>query len=300
MARWYQLIAAAGCIGSASLTAQSPCRTGDTLRTVRAVRTVQLVRAGQYAYTQESLDDVTDIDAGVLESPLSADEQAQLRSIVIDEFQNDPAKIAKILPQTHRVADVFRSGAAMDRAFMRELDWELSVKLAPKDPFVARWLALAERHAPLVARSDSFVVTPRAIAAFFSSSDCVAALAGQPKSTPEARAAYVRSLPAIFPHMTLAEQEQLAHAERRWLATQFLYGFTDLRATALQEIKQKVHSPADVAPEARSLENTGMKFITTMNTYMQHFAAIGGMAYKGQTTAQGINFATRKFWGQGP
>jgi hypothetical protein len=259
-----------------------------------------LAQTGQYAYTQESLDDVIDIDAGVLGGPLSADEQTQLRSIVLDEFKNDPAKIAKVLPQTHRVAEVFRGGPAMDRAFMRELDWELSIKLAPKDPFVARWLALAERHAPLVAHSDSFVVTPRALDAFFASSDCVAALAGQPRSTPESRAAYARTLPATFPRMTLVEQEQLAHAERRWLATQFLYGYTDLRATALKEIKQNVHSPADAPREARSLENTGMKFITTMNTYMSHFAAIGGLAYKGQTTAQGINFATRKFMGQGP
>jgi hypothetical protein len=41
----------------------------------------------------------------------------------------------------HRVAEVFRGGAAMDRAFMRESDWELSIKLAPTDPFVARWQA---------------------------------------------------------------------------------------------------------------------------------------------------------------
>jgi hypothetical protein len=291
----------AGLIGvSAVCGAQSPCISSDTVRVTRPVRTVSLVQAGQYAYTQESLDDVIDIDAGVLASPLSADEQTQIRSIVLDEFRSDPARIAKLLPQSHRVADVFRGGPAMDRAFMRELDWELSIKLAPKDPYTARWLALAERHAPLIARSDSFVVTPRAIAAFFSSSDCVAALAGQPRSTPESRAAYIRSLPAAFPRMTLVEQEHLAHAERRWLATQFLYGYTDLRATAIKDIKQNVHSPADVPREARSLENTGMQFISKMNEFMAHFAAIGGLAYKGQTTAQGINFATRKFMGQGP
>ncbi|HXB26035.1 MAG TPA: hypothetical protein VNV25_14985 [Gemmatimonadaceae bacterium] len=275
----FLLVALCSASTALALCGQSPCRTGDTVRTVRPVRTVQLLQSGKYAYTQESLDDVIDIDAGVLVSPLSADEQAQIRSIVLDEFKNDPAKIAKVLPQVHRVAEVFRSGAAMDRAFMRESDWELSIKLAPTDPFVARWLALAKRHAPLVAQSDSFVVTQRAIDAFFLSSDCVAALAGQPRSTSESH---------------------LAHAERRWLATQFLYGYTDLRATALEEIKQKVHAPADVQPEARTLENAGMQFINTMNTYMSHFAAIGGLSYKGQTTAQGINFATRKFMGQGP
>jgi hypothetical protein len=41
-----------------------------------------------------------------------------------------------------------------------------------------------------------------------------------------------------------------------------------LRATALKEIKQKVHSPVDVQPEARTLENAGMQFINTMNSYM--------------------------------
>lgn len=291
----------AGLIGvSTWCGAQSPCRTGDTVRVTRAVSTVRLAQSGQYTYTETSLNDVLDVDAGVLASPLSADEQAQIRAIVVDEFKSDPARIAKILPQLHRVADVFRNGPAMDRAFMRELDWELSIKLSPKDPFAARWLAVAERHAPLVARSDSFVVTPRAIDAFFASNDCVAAVSEQPKSTPESRAAFVRSLPAAFPRMPLAAQEHLAHAEHRWLATQFLYGYSDLRAIALKEIKDKVHSPADVPVEARTLENTGMKFINTMNTYMSHFAAIGGLAYRGQTTAQGINFATRKFMGQGP
>lgn len=75
----------------------------------------------------------------------------------------------------------------------------------------------------------------------------------------------MRSLPTTFPRLPLAAQEHLAHAERRWLATQVLYGYTDLRATALEEIKEKVHLPADVQPEARTLENAGMQFINTMN-----------------------------------
>jgi hypothetical protein len=141
-----RLLLVALCSASSALAVcgQSPCRTGDTVRTVRPVRTVQLVQSGQYAYTQESLDDVIDIDAGVLGSPLSADEQAQIRSIVLDEFKNDPAKIAKVLPQVHRVADVFRSGPAMDRAFMRESDWDLSIGLAAQEHLAhdeRRWLA---------------------------------------------------------------------------------------------------------------------------------------------------------------
>src|SRR5271156_5971512 len=109
MTRWPRGVLFAGLVGFAarsapalaqSLPGPSPCRTGDTLQVVRPVSTVRLVEAGQFAYTQQNLTDIIDVDAGVL-GPLSADEQAQIRSIVLDEFRADPARIAKVLPYTH-------------------------------------------------------------------------------------------------------------------------------------------------------------------------------------------------------
>jgi hypothetical protein len=110
----------------------------------------------------------------------------------------------------------------------------------------------------------------------------------------------MRALPAAFAKMTPVEQEQVAHAERRWNAMQFLYRYNDLRAIALKEIKANVHGPADVACEARSLETTGLVFLGKMSQFAAHMAQIGGLGYTMRTRPEGINIATRKFMGQGP
>jgi hypothetical protein len=96
----------------------------------------------------------------------------------------------------------------MDRAFMRESDWELSITLAATDPFVARWLTLAKRHAPLVAQSDSFVVTQRAIEAFFLSSDCV----GRPGRTASEHERVPRGLRAVAAHRVPSPPARRARA----------------------------------------------------------------------------------------
>ena len=119
-------------------------------------------------------------------------------------------------------------------------------------------------------------------------------------STPTSRAAFAQALPARFASMSPQERQQLAFADQRWVALQSpILNHTDLRAKAVSLVKQNVHGPADVATEARSLENDGLEFHAGMQKFAEHMAQIGNLGYQGKTQADGINFATRKFMGQG-
>jgi hypothetical protein len=255
---------------------------------------------GQHVYPEASLQDVYAVDAGVLESPLTPTEQAQIRALVIDEFNRDPAKIAAALPRLHNVAIMFRSGSLYDRAVAREKVWEMTLQKASSDPIAARSLEIMRKHTPIVASANGLVVTSHEIDAMFASSDIIAQVAGQPKSTPEQRAAFTRSLPGRFAQLSPTEQDQIAHAERRVLALRgTIYAYTDLRAKAEAQIHTNVHGPEDVPKEARRLEDWGVKFADTVHTYVRREAAINGEEAK-LNSVRGINFATRKFMGQGP
>lgn len=259
-----------------------------------------IARSGRYVYTEASLQDILDVDTGVLESPLTSAEQAQIRALVIDEFNRDPAKIASVLATLHNVAIMFRSGQLYDRAVAREKDWEITLQKAPSDPIAARSLEIMRKHTPIIASANGLVVTSHEIDAMFASSDIIAQVAGQPKSTPEQRAAFTRSLPGRFAQLSPIEQEQIAHAERRVLALRgTIYAYTDLRAKAEAQIHTNVHGPEDVPKEARRLEDWGIKFADTMHTYAQREAAISAEEAK-LNSVRNINFATRKFMGQGP
>jgi hypothetical protein len=259
-----------------------------------------IARSGRYVYTEASLQDILDVDTAVLESPLTAAEQAQIRTLVIDEFNRDPAKIASVLPTLHNVAIMFRTGQLYDRAVAREKDWELTLQKAPSDPVAARSLEIMRKHTPIVASANGLVVTSHEIDALFASSDIIAQVAGQPKSTPEQRAAFTRSLPGRFAQLSPIEQEQIAHAERRVLALRgTIYAYTDLRAKAEAQIHTNVHGPEDVPKEARRLEDWGIKFADTVKTFAQREVAISAEEAK-LNSVRNINFATRKFMGQGP
>jgi hypothetical protein len=258
-----------------------------------------IARSGRYVYTEASLQDIYTVDAGVLESPLTSAEQSQIRALVIDEFNRDPAKISSVLPTLHNVANMFRSGELYDRAVAREKDWEITLQKAPSDPIAARSLEIMRKHTPIIASANGLVVTSHEIDAMFASSDIIAQVAGQPKSTPEQRAAFTRSLPGRFAQMSPTEQEQIAHAERRVLALRgTIYAYTDLRAKAEAQIHTNVHGPEDVPKEARRLEDWGIKFADTLHTYVQREAAISAEEAK-LNSVRDINFATRKFMGQG-
>ena len=258
-----------------------------------------IARSGQYAYPESSLRDILEVDSGVLESPLTPTEEAQIRALVIDEFNRDPARIAAILPQVHNAALLFRTGTPFEKAVAREKDWENTLKRAPSDPIAARALDILSKHAPIIVSGNGYVVTAHQVNALFTSSDIIAEMSGQPKSTPEQRRAYVQTLPARFPKMTPVEQEQIAHAERRLVAVvSCIYAYTDLRAKATTQVRNNVHGPDDLPKEARRLEDWGIKFHDTFQTYMNRAAAINGQTPK-QISAEQINIATRQFMGQG-
>jgi hypothetical protein len=258
-----------------------------------------IAKSGQYVYPESSLRDVLEIDTGVLESPLSPTEQSQIRALVIDEFNRDPAKIAAVLPQVHNAALLFRTGTPFEKAVAREKDWENTVKRAPSDPIAARALDLMSKHVPVIVTSNGLVVTEHQIGALFTSSDIIAEMSGQPKSTPEQRLAYEKALPARFPKMTPVEQEQIAHSERRLVAVvSCIYSYSDLRAKAASQVRNNVHGPDDLPKEARRLEDWGIKFHATFETYMSRQAAINGQTQK-QFSVEQINQATLQFMGQG-
>lgn len=270
------------------------------ISTISAAQTSTVIaRSGHYVYPESSLHDILEVDSGVLESPLSATEQAQIRALVIDEFNRDPARISAVLPQVHNAALLFRTGAAFEKAVAREKDWENTVKRAPSDPIAARALDIMSKHVPIVVSGNGYVVTAHQVNALFTSSDIIAEMSGQPKSTPAQRLAYVKALPARFPKMTPVEQEQIAHAERRLVAVvSCIYAYTDLRAKATAQARNNVHGPDDVPKEARRLEDWGIKFQDTFQTFMNRQAAINGQTPK-QFSAEQINIATRQFMGQG-
>ena len=282
----------------APLTAQAQS-TSRTAASIAPQAQPVLARSGRYAYPESSLRDVLAIDAAILESPLSDAEQAQVRALVIDEFNRDPAKIVAVIPAAHRMAGLFHDGAGYDIASTREKYWESTLKLAQSDALAARWLEIMKRHIPIIVAANGYVVTMHQVNALFASSDYIAGIAGQPKSTPEQRAAFARSLPGRFTQMSPVEQEQIAHAESRLVASQVnIFKYNDLHAKAATQIHANVHGPDDVPKEARRLEDWGIKFQNVYQTFATRQQAINGEQAKLDSVKQ-INMATRQFMGQG-
>ncbi len=258
-----------------------------------------LAQAGGLSYTKANLADVLAIDAGVLESPLSEAERARIQAIVLEGFKEAPDKVAKSFAAVHNNAELYRHGSAMDQALAREAHWEAVLKAAPNDRIVAQWLDVMRQHGTVVVEGDGMVVTKPELQAMFATEDLVAEVAGQPK--PADHDAITAGLPERFAALKPEEKARFAHAERRHAALlQNILAYTDLRAKAVTLIKGAVHKPEDVAPEARSLEDDGMRFAEEIARFSQQQAAIAGLDVKTKTTAEGINFASRKFLGQGP
>jgi hypothetical protein len=259
-----------------------------------------LMQAGGFTYTRANLDDVLAIDAGVLETPLSDDERTRIQQIVLEGFREAPEKIVKSFAAVHRNAELYRNGPPIEKATAREAHWEAVLKAAPSDRIVAQWLDVMHHHGTIVAEGDGLVVTKPELQAMFASEDLVAEVAGQPKPSQADRDAEIAALPARFAALPLPEKARYAHAERRRAALLVhILAYSDLRAKAVTLIKDKVHAPGDVTPEARALEDDGMRFAAAIDRFGQNMAAIGGVGYQGQTNAEGINFASRKFLGQG-
>ena len=282
----------------APLTAQAQSTSRTPAATAPPGQAV-LARSGRYAYPESSLRDVLAIDAAILESPLSDAEQTQVRTLVIDEFNRDPAKIVAVIPTTHRLAGLFHDGAGYDIASTREKYWENTLKLAQSDALAARWLEIMRRHVAIIVAANGYVVTMHQVNALFASSDYIAGIAGQPKSTPEQRAAFAKSLPGRFAQMSPVEQEQIAHSESRLVASQAnIFKYNDLHAKAVTQIRANVQGPDDVPKEARRLEDWGIKFQNVYQTFATRQQAINGEQAKLDSVKQ-INMATRQFRGQG-
>ena len=259
-----------------------------------------LAQAGGLSYTRANLADVLAIDTGVLESPLSEAERARIQQIVLESFREAPDKVAKSFAAIHNNAELYRHGSAMEQALAREAHWEAVLKAAPTDRIVAQWLDVMRQHGTVVVEGDGMVVTKPELQAMFASEDLVAEVAGQPKPASAERDALTAGLPERFATLKPEEKARYAHAERRHAALlQNILAYSDLRAKAVTLIKTAVHKPEDVAPEARALEDDGMRFAEAIARFGQQQAAIAGLDYKTKTTAEGINFASRKFLGQG-
>lgn len=143
------------CVAS-SVQAQTASRTPAV--GTGAASQVVIARSGRYVYPESSLRDILEIDSAVLESPLSATEQAQIRALVVDEFNRDPAKISAVLPQVHNAALLFRNGTAFEKAVAREKDWENTLKRAPADPIAARALDIMSKYVPIIVSGNGYVV----------------------------------------------------------------------------------------------------------------------------------------------
>jgi hypothetical protein len=258
-----------------------------------------LARAGGLAYTTANLSDVLALDEGVLESPLSGEERAAVQDILVAEFQAKPAEIAKFAPVLHQNAELFRHGRVYEQAVARESYWESVLKQAPTDRFIAAWLEIMRRHAPILAEGGGMVVTQPELAAMFATEDVVAEMAGQPRRSAADRKALAEALAAHFAAMPAAEKATYAHAERRRAALLGnILAYSDLRAKAVGLVKAAVHGPEDVPPEARSLENDGMQFAEIGERFTaQQVQVIQGIGKL--NSVEGINSATRQFWGQG-
>lgn len=257
--------------------------------------------AGGYTLTDQDIQKVLAVDGLAIETPLSPAELQEARDNIVDEFKRDPAAFEKSKPLDEKLAEIALHGSQSDRTQVGILLYSSWMHASPSDPLVARWVAIVKRHNPPIVEGDGFVVTGRQMDAIFASNDWVARTAGQPVSTPESRAAYIRMIKSAFPSLPRVAKEALANADQRWLALQDpILDHSDLHATAVSEVHQHVHGPKDVAKEARTLENAGLKFHAETQQFAENMALIGGLAVKGQSTAEGINFATRKFMGEGP
>ena len=222
-----------------------------------------------------------------------------MRAIAIAQFNADPEKVTKGFAGMHNVAVIFASASLVEKTSERERLWEGVIKTAPTDRFAADSLALMRHHGTVLAEGDGLVVTKPELEAMFTSEDLVAEVAGQPHPSAQDRAQIASSLGGRFAALSPEEKDHYAHAELRWAALrQHILSDPALRAKAVALIKNAVHKPEDVAPEARMLEGEGMKFVAMMNRFTSQAAQISGLESQ-QMNVEGINFASRKFLGMG-
>jgi hypothetical protein len=72
-------------------------------------------------------------------------------------------------------------------------------------------------------------------------------------------------LPRKFASIPREHQEFLVHAESRLARFREMYANDAIRPAAISDIRKAVHSPSDVANEARAMENESVKYLQAMN-----------------------------------
>jgi hypothetical protein len=220
-----------------------------------------IARSGAYVLTARDIQDILVMDGSVLETPLNPTEQEEGRKRILNQFQVNPEAFCAGLPLQRKYAEIMRHGSASERTKLGVDLWNGWLAGATYDPLTADWVAVVKRHNPPIVGAAGLVVSRRQIDAMFASNDWVAQAANLPTSTPESRAAFVKGRSAKFASTPQAQKEQLAAADLRWLALRYqILGFSDLCTKAVGYVHQQVHGTGDVAAEARSLQDSALKF----------------------------------------
>jgi hypothetical protein len=258
-------------------------------------------RAGDNVLTTEDMEDLRILDASVLDTPLSPEEQQQARQNIVNQFQKNSAAFTKARPATHQLAEMMRHGSLSERTEISMRLWANWNARSETDPATRWWVAMVRRHNPPILQNGDLVITRIQINGLFADDDWVAQTAGLSPSTEASRAAYVRELPAKFAAMPQEEKMKLARADVRWFDLHDpVLDHNDLRQIAVNQVHERVHGQQDVYSEARNLEDVGVRFNTEMAQFAHNMAAIGNMDFKTKSNINNLNFANRLFQGKGP
>jgi hypothetical protein len=216
-------------------------------------------RAGNYQLTEQMLQQAflyEQIQAGAAFSPPDA---AALRADLIATFQREPAKQTQ---QYEAVAKFLRANnlrnSYVDYAVMRYKQWyalgrdQQAFRDFRNSPFGRMVL----KYNPVLVNSDGMIVTQRDVDWQFASDALVAEIAGVAPPTQADKDQFVRSLPSHFASMPKEQQEYLRASQVRLANIHMdIDGTIKTRAAVEADIRQNVHSPADVSREARQIEN---------------------------------------------
>jgi hypothetical protein len=245
-----------------------------------------LVQAGGQTLAGRNLDELMAIYNWLLEAPLSAEEQASLGVVLIDEFKANPTRVAKNYAAIHEQLPQILHADPLQQARRRAEIWKHLIKDAPNEPSTQAVLKILAGNRSVLLVTDKGVVTQPEIDALIASDDNVAAVAGLAKNSPAERAHITRMIVADFPGFKENEvrYEAVADDEERCLSLRaFVESSAQNRAAVIAEIRVKVHDPADIPREARALENNAL-LLTRMGRYVLQQKIISGVVavYNGQ------------------
>jgi hypothetical protein len=248
-----------------------------------------LAEVGGQTLTGLNFDELLAIYNWLLESPLSAEDQAALKAVLIDELKANPTKVAKNYGAIHQQLPQILHADPLQQARRRADIWKRLAKDAPNDPGTGAVLKILSKSPSVLVVTDKGVVTQPEIDALIASDDNVAAVAGLSKASLTERARISRTVVAAFPGFSETEDryEAVADAEERCLSLRaFVESSVHNRETVIAAIKAKVHEPDDVPREARALENNAL-LLTRMGRYVLQQKIIVGVAemYHGQINA---------------